>query len=375
MSPERAWQPADPIVEVIAFEMRLPLPRPLRLGPVRITERHYTVVRVRASSGLEGSAYAQTRHLPVAAMIDTFLTPVLVGRDASAVGARWRDCLAATTAVGRAGAVMRAVSLVDTALWDLQGIRTGLPLCRLLGGEAASVPVTFVAGYPADGTDVDEIVHLAVWAADAGHSRVKVARAPDPAVTRAVLTGLHEALPPRVTVVLDASWVWRDAVAATTEIDTWPLQRLAWLEDPFPPELTKAYRALTAARRPVRVGAGDDLGDMAVHDALAESGAVDVLRLDVAAIGGVSAAVRVLHRAEQWGLPVSLHISAEVGAHLAASHPVVLDIETFDRRGNRYDPSHEIVEGGAHFDRGVAVLDDSPGVGWRLPDPVAPSVP
>lgn len=357
----------DPITSVTASVVSRMLPRPLPFGAATISERHYTVVTIHTAAGLTGHAYAQSRGLPVADLISDVITPLVTGRDSAEVTARWRECYRATLAVGRSGPVMRALSLVDIALWDLQAQRAGLPLHRLLGGGRSRVPVMAVVGYPAIESDVDEVVDAGLEAAARGHELIKIARAPEGSVTRAVLERLDDRLPGDVRVVVDAFWTWEQPYAALKEVQTWPTRRLAWLEDPFPPEAVAAYSALRAIGA-VPVGAGDEVGDAHVYDSLVAASGLDVIRLDIAAIGGLTPAVRILHRAEHWALPVSLHISAEVGAHVAAAHPGVLHVETFDRRGNRYDPSHELGSGGPAFEGAEARLTDSPGIGWRPGD-------
>ncbi len=56
----------DPIRDVTCFDCSVPLPRPLVVGQAVVTRRTYAVVRIRTQSGLEGTAYAFGRGLPVA---------------------------------------------------------------------------------------------------------------------------------------------------------------------------------------------------------------------------------------------------------------------------------------------------------------------
>jgi len=356
---------ADRITEITTTLVRKPLQQELHLGPFTVTERLYAVVQVHTQDGLTGSAYAQTRGAPITEIIDSMLRPLLAGKDSAAIEARWQDCFRSTMGVGRSGMLLRALSLIDIALWDIQAQRAQLPLYRLLGGVRDRVPVMLVAGYPNDPDDVDEVVHAALAGAQRGHPLVKIARAADPAVTLATLNALAGQLPMTTRVVVDASWTWQRADQALTEMHHWPSDIVAWVEDPFPPESTAAYQALRAGSR-IAVGVGDEVTDPHVYDALVAAGGLDILRLDVATIGGITAAVRVLHRAEHWALPVSTHISSEVSAHLAGAHASITSIETFDRSGNRYDPSHELCQGGPTFADGHAELAEAPGVGWSL---------
>src|SRR3954452_4643949 len=182
----------DPIVEVSAVTTRLELPRPITLGSMHIAHRAYAVVTVRTESGLEGNAFALSRDAPVAAVVNEQLAPVLVGGDSDLVAARHDECFRATVASGRVGVVLRALSLVDVALWDVKGKRAGLPLGRLLGGNAPEVPTLLVGGYPT-GEPPEELAARVGEYGRRGWRLLKLARVADPAAMRRLLDASREA--------------------------------------------------------------------------------------------------------------------------------------------------------------------------------------
>ena len=102
--------------------------------------------------------------------------------------------------------------------------------------------------------------------------------------------------------------------------------------------------------------------------ALLDAQALDVLRLDVLAIGGVTPARRVQELAAGRELPVSFHVYPEVSVHLAAGAPGSL-VETFDPdlpEGNPLDPAHRLSTGGPMLAAGLATAPDAPGLGFEL---------
>ena len=155
----------------------LPLPAPLRLGPVEITEREYAAVEVETEDGLVGKAYCLTRNAPVAACVERLVAPVVVGREADPE-ALWDACSRATVPVGRTGLVVRAIGLVDIALWDVAAQAAGVPLWRLLGGVDPACPGLLVAAYPLADRTPESLAEDVIRYGAAGWTLLKVARDP-----------------------------------------------------------------------------------------------------------------------------------------------------------------------------------------------------
>ena len=114
----------------------LPLPAPLRLGPM-VTGARIRGGRVETEDGLVGTAYCLTRNAPVAACVERLVAPVVTGREADPA-TLWEACTRATVTIGRTGLVVRAIGLVDVALWDIAARAAGLPLWRHLEARLRS---------------------------------------------------------------------------------------------------------------------------------------------------------------------------------------------------------------------------------------------
>jgi L-alanine-DL-glutamate epimerase-like enolase superfamily enzyme len=354
------------VTEVRIGTATVPLPAPLRLGPMEITEREYAAVEVETEEGLVGKAYCLTRNAPVAACVERLVAPVVAGREADPER-RWEDCTRATVAIGRTGLVVRAIGLVDIALWDVAAQGAGLPLWRHLGGTDPVAPLLMVAGYPLPGQSPESLADDVIRYGTSGYRLLKVARDRDPARMRRLLETSAAGLPTSAQLVVDAAYGWRSAAEALAELPDWGETPLAWLEDPLVPEDAEGCANVRRGGG-YPVGVGDEVTHIATFRALLDVQALDVLRLDVPALGGITPARRVQALAAEHEVPVSLHVYPEVSVHLAPLQAGTI-VETFDPElpgGNPLDPAHTLCSGGPAIRDGAAVAPEAPGLGFEL---------
>lgn len=353
------------IQSVAAYTVRIPLPRPVALGGMVIGEREYVLVRVEAREGPCGVGFGFTRGGPVAEVVARILAPLLVGADALLTSALWDRMVAATRLNGRAGLMMRAVSAVDIALWDLKAQVAGLPLYQLLGGHADAVPAIASGGYLRQGEGPDETIREMERYAGDGFTLVKVmvgALAPHEDAERVIR--VHQALGPGVRIAVDANGVWRDWREAMAFIGALGDTPLAFVEEPFAPENTLALERFSRVS-PVPVAVGEtESGRWPFRDLLA-GGRADILRHDATLVGGVTEWMRVAAMASAWDIPVLPHWFPEVHGHLLAAIPNAMAVEWIapDAQVMRLEA---IVRAGGVPRAGRLTLGPAPGLGVEV---------
>jgi L-alanine-DL-glutamate epimerase-like enolase superfamily enzyme len=125
---------------------------------------------------------------------------------------------------------------------------------------------------------------------------------------------------------------------------------------------------LTASLRraaPVPVGAGDEALPLEILGLIAAD-AVDVLRLDVTTVGGITgfAALRARIGAPDRG--ISTHVYPEIHQHLALAWPDVRVIETF-ARGGLFDSADRFVSHSSlRYENGVVTPPEGHGLGLEI---------
>ena len=96
------------------------------------------LVRIDTDEGVSGwgEGFGHRIFTATRAAIDSFIGPMCVGRDPTAISTLVDQLQRNLAGVGRNGPAMYALSAIDIALWDIAGKLAGLPLYRLLGGSS-----------------------------------------------------------------------------------------------------------------------------------------------------------------------------------------------------------------------------------------------
>jgi L-alanine-DL-glutamate epimerase-like enolase superfamily enzyme len=143
------------IESVCTRTVRVPLDTATAFATRRVLARDYSLVRVETNAGVAGIGFCyggSSGGALVSHAVRELLGPLLIGQESHAVERLWEQMYREALLHGRAGAVHRAVSILDIALWDGNARAAGLPLYKYLGAyRTGSVPAYASGGYYLEG--------------------------------------------------------------------------------------------------------------------------------------------------------------------------------------------------------------------------------
>ena len=346
----------------------IPLARPHKMSFTTLEAVNFVFVRIETSDGLTGWGEAACLGGPtwseesaesVAATVERYIKPWLIGRDATGIEALRLEM------ARRVQGNPFARAAVEMALWDLAGRALGVPVHRLLGGRVRdSVELSWslaVADPEAELEEAREKVRL-------GHRifKIKTAAGPvDEDVAR--VRRLRETLGPGISLRVDANQGW-DRPTALRAIRALEPYRLDFVEQPVPRWDVDGL-AMIASRVTVPIMADESC--FTPHDALAIArlGAASILSLKVTKSGGLLGSLAIARVAEAAGMgcyvgcmiETSLGTAAYLQLALAAA-PVTWGCELFGPLLLRGDVTRRPVE----YADGRILSLDGPGLGVEI---------
>jgi len=348
-------------------QITVPLDSPVWLGGQAVRQREYCLLEIETTEGHRGHALAFTRGVNLARLIQDQMQPVLLGQPADEVERLWEAMYQAHRLNGRQGAIMRAISLVDLALWDLKAKRLDAPLHRLLGGWVNSIPVMMAGGYYHEDIGLPELCAEFQHYVGEGYRHLKLivggaSMQEDLERFRAV----RRALPPEITLGADANGAWNDPKAVLR----WICEAnsgeggLEFLEEPLPPENREGLAWLREAS-PIPLAVGEFLSGRWTFAEYLRQGCMDIVRADATLCGGISEWRKIAGLANALNRPLMPHYFASLHLHLALALPGCSRIEVVSAKGN--NSSFQRIAGQSfQLENGEARSLEHPGLGLQL---------
>ncbi|MGH4030201.1 L-fuconate dehydratase [Actinomycetota bacterium Odt1-20B] len=404
--------PASPtparITAVDTYDIRFPTSRELdgsdAMNPDPDYSAAYVVLRTDTADGLEGHGFTFTigrgNDVQVAAI--EALRHHVVGRSVEEVCADPGTVNRALVGDSQLrwlgpekGVMHMAIGAVVNAVWDLAAKRAAKPLWQLLAeadpewlvsqvdfryiadalspeealallragreGAAARTAALRERGFPGYTTSPgwlgysdEKLTRLARQAVADGFTQIKLKVGADLDDDIRRCRTAREAIGPGVRLAIDANQRWDvdEAIRWTRALAAFDPY---WIEEPTSPDDVLGHAAIREAVAPVKVATGEHVQNRIIFKQLLQAGAVDVLQIDAARVGGVNENLAILLLAAKFGVPVCPHAGGvglcELVQHLSMFDYVALAGTTENRVIEYVDHLHD------HFTAPVVLSD------------------
>ncbi len=213
--------------------------------------------------------------------------------------------------------VCRALSGVDTAIWDLYGRIEDKPVCALLGGKTDPFPV-YGSSMRRNITPEDEAVRLVKLRDERGFRAFKVRLGVPtghdgdaaPGRTERLIPAIRKAVGDDIRLMADGNSCYTPprAIEIGRRMED---NNYFWFEEPCP-YWELEWTAEVAAALKMHVSGGEQDNDLAQWRRMIRLNAVDILQPDLCYVGGFTRAWRVARLAQAAGklvVPHSSHLS------------------------------------------------------------------
>lgn len=319
------------ITSVHSQIVSLPVDEPLADGPPSGRAHNmFVTVRIETADGIEGvgaTFFGGVLSATLKQAIDQ-LGAIIVGEDPLRIEALTQKLRTVAASAGPGGILTLAISGIDMALWDIKGKYLGQSLGAMLGGLRERVPA-YASGALVRNYSTDVILKSAQRLVERGFTQMKTQMAlpgdvtPAQEAERARLT--REAVGPDIDLMCDINQRWsvNQAIDIGRRVED---VHFLWLEDvTVHDDFTGLARVANALATPL--ASGECLYGITPFRHTIETGAADIIMIDLIRVGGISNWMKVAAMAEAFNLPVVSHLLPEIHVHLVSTIPNGLTVE------------------------------------------------
>jgi L-alanine-DL-glutamate epimerase-like enolase superfamily enzyme len=347
---------------------RVPLDRVTSFSTRTVSERHYCIVKVRSSDGLEGVGFCYAGSKAgdiVKVAVEQLLAPVLIGQDSLRSEGLWNEMYQESLLQGRSGSVMRGLSILDNAIWDLNARTAGLPLHDYLGCMNREKVIAYASGgYYVDGKTAADLGDEMAGYVKLGFTAVKMKTGRlSPAEEEQRVAAARAAIGPDVVLMIDVNNGWSDLPTALEYTRRFEAYNPYWIEEPFLPDAIDLHARLAAATK-ITIATGEIEAGRWRFRELIDAGGAEILQADAAVCGGISEWRRIAAHADSRGVTVSPHWFHDLHAPLVAATPNARYVEFFT--DDQVLNFRRLIDRQLDFKDGYVLLHQTPGLGFNF---------
>ncbi|MBY0380365.1 MAG: mandelate racemase/muconate lactonizing enzyme family protein [Xanthobacteraceae bacterium] len=305
--------------------IRFDLERPV--GGSGVNRVDVVIVEIQDSEGFVGLGFSYVLGGDggmSARVADHLLRTFVTGQPVIPPRALWKQIEKSFNRSGL-GPNMIGLAAIDTACWDLEAKRRGVPLAVAMGGQPRQVSVYASGNYSA-GQSTTEVAETTAAHVSRGYRWVK------PRVSGAqsdieLISAVRDSIGSGVGIMLDANEKC-DLVSAKRLLRVAQEFDVLFVEEPLP---ARALQGLGALKRSsaVPIAIGEHVQDVSLLTNLMTRGLADIVQPDLAMIGGLTPTYDLALIAESLDVVVSPHFLPGLFVHVAAAVSSIRWLEDF----------------------------------------------
>jgi L-rhamnonate dehydratase len=318
------------------------------------------VIEVTLEDGTRGYGFVGgAKGAAVPPLLAEQIKSLVVGCSVFDTGLVYEQLTRATVFYGRGGLVQCLISGIDLALWDAKGKLLQQPVYNLIGGKGQeSLDVYYTGNDPAA-------------LAEFGLKRMKIAMPYGPPhgeegmkKNEEVVAKAREVLGPDGWLALDIYMSWNFTYTVEMARRLAPY-RIAWFEEPVPPDDYTNYRRLREVAG-LTITGGEHEYTLEGFRRLITEECVDVVQPDIYRAGGITGLLKIAALAKAHHKTFICHGIGSPTYHLLASHDRTLTpmVEYIDIYRGTKQPW--VLTDDPRPRDGKLVLSDAPGFGYEL---------
>ena len=276
------------------------------------TSQDVGFVRVTAEDGSQGWGQVSTYHSDITSKIlHRQVAPWTLGEDTADLD-NLLDIVTEREHKFPGSYLRRAMAGLDTAIWDMRGKLAGKPVTELLGGSPGLIRA-YASSMKRDITPTDEATRLKILRDTKGFDAFKVRAGAEvgrnqdewPGRTEEIIPTMRRELGNDVDLLIDANSCYSPnrAIEVGNILQDYGFSHY---EEPCPYWELEQTKKVTDALT-IDVTGGEQDCDLPTWNRMIEMRAVDIVQPDILYLGGIYRTLRVVEKAQKFGLPVTPH--------------------------------------------------------------------
>lgn len=339
------------IEKIKATLVEIPLKENFLGGTYEVTKRSVIITQIYTKEGLVSEVFCgddRFRSPEIVTIINDIYQPYLIGQDATQITKIWNNLfnnfIKDITSQNRKylrGTLIKALSCIDIALWDILGKIKNLPVIDLLGRKKDKLKVSTIGGYYQDDKGEKEIIKEMELYKNLGYKacKFKIGKI-DPTEDYKRVVAAKSNLDSNFDLMVDANCGY-SVQKATEFVNLSANLELRWLEEPCHWWDDINFMSEVRKNSKIKIAAGQGEINHYGIKRMIEKKAIDVCNLDSFVCGGITEWKRAANFCNKSGIEMAHHEEASISAHLLGSEEKATYVEIFANSAR--DPFHERV--------------------------------